>query len=528
MNENDNKMNKEPEFDGKNDNETGAAPENECTKAFNWDYSPDGDLSSERFDQDGDASEQSPVEEPRKSETDKESTDIDQAGAEQASFDEQSVNDDNETTQDQSDVDGGDNEQADEESSFDPIFDDETAQRPRARHSGKNTPLILSIALSGCAVILLISLALLGALGLFPTQKAIDREVVYIGVSSPDSSEPPESATSSDMLEDFINSVVIIKAETAGGTSVGTGIILTENGYIVTNHHVIENATDIYVWLYGNDTPEKASLIGHKEMDDIAVIKIDKTGLRRATFAKSDECRLGERVYAIGTPEGDEFGWSITSGIISCSDREIKLYNNDGTLQKKMHVVQTDASVNPGNSGGPLINSRGEVVGIITLKLSNSAGMGFAIPSDGALIDIEAIIEHGHANDVDAGISIGRPLIGITGVGVKESTWYESYELGGVMSIREVTEDYATKHPSTTFYSAVAGVYVSATSDGLDAKNKLQKGDIITKVNNIEVSNIYAVMNIINEFNGGEEVSVTFHRNGEYFTVTIILGTEKQ
>lgn len=392
----------------------------------------------------------------------------------------------------------------------------EKPKRPRA-----NSALIIAIAMSGCAIVLLLAVTLIGVFGLFPSQSG---NVVYIPIASP--STPADYETTSDMLEDFMDSVVIIKSTLATGQSVGTGIILSESGYIVTNHHVIEDAEDIYVWLYGNDTPIKAMVIGYKEMDDIAVIKINKTGLRAATFAKSSECRVGERVYAIGTPEGDEFGWSVTQGIISCPLREIKIYREDSTLEKKMNVVQTDASVNPGNSGGPLINARGEVVGIITLKLSGSAGMGFALPSDGALIDIEAIIENGHADGVQSGISVGRPLIGITGVGVEAETWYENIDTNGSSSIREVTEEYASNNSNTTFYAAVTGVYVSYINEHLDAKGKLQMGDIITKVNNIEVSNIYAVMDIINEFSGGDSVDVTFYRNGNYKTVSITLGTE--
>ncbi len=398
-----------------------------------------------------------------------------------------------------------------------------TVNTKKTSGCGNTAALILSILLSACAIILLIVFAITASIGsIISAIQGNNGEVVFIPVASPSVTDDYESP--SVMLEDFMSSVVIIKAETPDGTSVGTGIILSENGYIVTNHHVIEKATDVYVWLHGNDTPEKAAIVGHKEMDDIAVLRIEKTGLRPATFAQSSLCKIGERVYAVGTPEGDEFGWSVTQGIVSCPDREIKLYNSDATLNKKMHVIQTDASVNPGNSGGPLINARGEVIGIITLKLSNSAGMGFAIPSDGALIDVRAIIENGHADDVNSGISIGRPLIGITGVGVLEKMWYEYNDTG----ITVVDEQYAKENPSKTFYAPVTGVCVRGLTEGLDAKNKLQVGDIITKVNNIDVDNIYAMMDIINEFNGGEQVTVTVYREEKSVTVSITLGIEKQ
>ena len=495
MNDNENKI---------NDNETPEAcndsveqQDNEAVKAFGWGYTADEEKSEQNVNE----GEQNVNE-----------------GEQSADENEQSANDIRQSSSenDETDVKDKNEEQLSSQST-----NKAEQSKGSARTASANPALIVAMVISGVAVLLLLAIALVGALGLFP---GTNGNVVYVPVSPPNVSA--ESEASSDMLEGFMDSVVIIKSKLPNGESVGTGIILSENGYIVTNHHVIEGANNIYVWLYGSDTPVKAMVVGYKKMDDVAVIKINKTGLRPATFAKSADCRVGERVYAIGTPEGDEFGWSVTQGIISCPLREIKMYNSDGTLAKKMNVIQTDASVNPGNSGGPLINVRGEVVGIITLKLSDSAGMGFALPSDGALINIKAIIEKGNADDVDSGISEGRPLIGITGVGVEAKTWYENSEQNGTLTIREVTEEYANKNPQKTFYAPVTGVYVSAVSPNLDAAGKINVGDTMTKVNNIEVSNIYAVMDIINEFSGGDSISVTFYRNGKYHTVDIVLGTE--
>lgn len=491
MNENENKIN--------NENEQNNAPETEgddSIKAFGWKYT--GEESDEGITaEEGEAAKTS---EPQESDEGEPADEQPEAQEREASNEAESTDE-----QDKNDA--------------------ETYKKVKVKkedpHGSANFAITLSSILSATAILLLVAMATASTLGLLGGSG-----VIQIPVATPD--RAPSYSTDSDMLEEFMDSVVIIKAELDTGSSVGTGIILSENGYIMTNHHVIENAKAVYVWRYGTETPDVATIIGYKEMDDIAVIKINKTGLRPATFAKSSECRVGERVYAVGTPEGDEFGWSVTQGIISCPDREIKLYNNDGTLKKKMHVVQTDASVNPGNSGGPLINMHGHVVGIITLKLSDSAGMGFAIPSDGALLDAEAIIEKGHADDVNSGISISRPLIGITGVGVEGKTYYKNIYENGTTSIQEVTEEYAKANPSSTFYAAVTGVYVSATSPTADAATKIKAGDIITKVNNIDVANIYAVMDIINEFNGGDEISITFYRGGKYYSVTVTLGAEGQ
>lgn len=391
----------------------------------------------------------------------------------------------------------------------------EKPQKPKCR---KRFELSLATALASCAITLLICIAIFVALCGSGTVK------LFVSSGSP---LPKDYEITSDMLEDVMNSVVVISAKSELATSTGTGIIATVDGYIITNYHVVEDAKSVEVKLYNGKGVFDASVIGYKEADDIAVIKINAVGLQAATFAKSSECRYGERVYAIGTPEGTDYAWSVSQGIISCPDREVKLYNDDGILTKKMNLIQTDASVNHGNSGGPLINASGEVIGIVTLKLTNSAGMGFAIPSDGALADALAIIEKGNADGVDSGISSARPLLGITGVGVEADTWYRNTVLDdGSTGIEKVSEVYAAGHPDETFYAAVSGVYVSATGSGTDAASKLRVNDIIVEINGKVVSNIYQVMAIVNDFNGGDKVKVKYYRDGDYVTADIVLGTQ--
>ena len=333
----------------------------------------------------------------------------------------------------------------------------------------------------------------------------------------------PEEDASPALIEDFLNSVVIVKGTGITSISTGTGVIISADGYIITNYHVIEGCNSVTVELYGEDTAQKAQVVGYHEDDDVAVLKISRTGLRAATFVDSNAVRYGEKVYAIGTPEGAEYGWSVTQGIVSCPNRQLMIYDDEGVLEKKMNVVQTDASVNHGNSGGPIINVRGEIVGIVTLKRTDSVGMGFALPANGVLIDAEAIIKNGNANGVDSGISMPRPLLGITGVGVVEGTFYESFSNKDGSGVTIVDEDYAKKNPQTTFYAAKTGVYVSATSAGADAAKHMQKGDIITEINGNPVATIYQVMSIINEYNGGDTVDVTYYRAGKYNTVTVEL-----
>ncbi len=406
---------------------------------------------------------------------------------------------------------------------------DADVSRPNASASSVQNPqkpstlLKLSCILSGTAMLLLLVFAIGVFSGLFPSKLggSVFSSVSSLGETDPDSSASP------DLIEEVMTSVVIVQSRNLTGISTGTGIIISNDGYIITNYHVIENGgDDVTVALFGDDAAIPAAVVGYKETDDIAVLKIERAGLRPATFADSSSVRYGEKVYAIGTPEGAEFGWSVTQGIVSCPDRQLMMYDSEGILEKKMRVIQTDASVNHGNSGGPLVNVRGEVVGIVTLKLSSSSGMGFALPSDGVLIDVEAILRYGNADNVDSGISSKRPLIGITGVGVTGNTFYENIEENGQTSIKVVDEAYAKENADKTFYAEITGVYVSATSKGLDAASKVLPGDIITEINGNSVTNIYEVMDIINRYDGGDKVTIKYYRNGNYFTVDITLGTQ--
>ena len=376
----------------------------------------------------------------------------------------------------------------------------------------------VALILSAVSVILLVALTALLSLGILPA----GNRMVYVGVSTLGPVESASGYASPELLEEFKNSVVIIDVTTATGGGTGSGIILSQDGYIVTNYHVVSGAKKINVAFYNKSEQLSAEVIGYSERDDIAVIKVNATGLRPATFANSENCRTGEIVYAVGAPEGSDFGWSITSGIISEPVREVKIYASDYVLEKKMYLLQTDAAVNPGNSGGPLINVRGEVVGIITLKRSNAAGIGFALPSSGSLELIEAIIEKGNIDGVVSSVSKSRPLIGITGVGLEPGVWYEQTEDG----VRVVTEAFAQAHPSLCISTDVAGVYVTSLNPELDASNYLIEGDVITHVNGTEVYVTYDIMDIVNNFDGGDVVKVTFVRDGETYTVDITLGTE--
>ena len=290
-------------------------------------------------------------------------------------------------------------------------------------------------------------------------------------------------------------------------SGVGTGIIMSEDGYIATNYHVVEGAEQISVVL--SDRREyPATYIGGDELSDLAMIKVDVTGLTPATFGNSDELVVGELAVAIGTPGGLDLAGTTTDGIISAISRDVKIYDDSGVMVKRMTLIQTNAAVNPGNSGGPLINDRGEVVGIVSMKLGGDFdGIGFAIPINGAMPILEDIKVHGSTQN-SSGVASKRAIIGITAGGIEEGM---EYELGdGSIGKADIT-----------------GVIITEVTPGYDAANKVSPGDIITEVDGKKVYTVYDVMDIVNNKYAGDTVTVKFYRGGQYFTVDILLGAEQ-
>ena len=325
-------------------------------------------------------------------------------------------------------------------------------------------------------------------------------------------------------VENAKRSVVVIQVITGEGTSTGTGIVMTENGYIATNHHVVDGGTRIRVKFY-DGTYAYADIVGSSEMDDLAVIKVDRTGLIPATFAKSSECYVGQTVWAIGNPSGIELAWTTTRGIISYKDREVKMYNKDGTLAKKLRLIQTDANVNPGNSGGPLVDANGHVVGVVSMKLANDyEGIGFVIPSDGAVEILEAIMRDGHADNVNSSISSQRPLLGIMGATVKADTYYLIDDAG----LKQTTKEIAQSSPDESVYAPADGVYVLSVTEGMGAQGNLLEGDLILAVGGEEISEMNGLMNAINDHYVGDTITLTVLRDGQHCDVSVVLMAQKK
>ena len=268
------------------------------------------------------------------------------------------------------------------------------------------------------------------------------------------------------------------------GSSLGSGVIISEDGYIVTNNHVVENADEIVVTLLDNDKEYKAKVIGTDPKTDLAIIKIDAKNLSAVKFADSSKAMEGDIVFAIGNPFG--VGGTITQGIISALNK-----NNIG-LNQYENFIQTDASINPGNSGGALVDSRGALLGINSAILSRGGGnngIGFAIPSNMVKEIAEKLIVDG---------KIERGFIGVT--------------------ISDMSSE------QKEIYSNKEGALISSVEKDMPAdKAGIKRGDLIVKIDDKSIKNANELKNLIGSKSPGSLVEVEFERNGKTQTATIKL-----
>ena len=275
----------------------------------------------------------------------------------------------------------------------------------------------------------------------------------------------------------------------------GSGVIISSDGYILTNNHVVSSSDSSYYYQVseakkitvslnnGQETYE-AKIIGTDEQTDLAIIKIEATNLTAAELGDSSSVKVGEFVLAIGNPLG--LDTSVTSGIISALERDIT--SEDGTIY---HVMQTDCAINSGNSGGALVNSKGQVIGINTLKLSGTGieGVGFAIPVNDTVEVYKQLIEYG---------KVLRPYIGISG--------------------SDLTENTAQR------YNLPQGIYVESIAEDSNAKNSgLKVGDVITQINETEVKTMEELNDVKNKLSIGDTITLKVYRSGEYLDFEIKL-----
>jgi len=303
--------------------------------------------------------------------------------------------------------------------------------------------------------------------------------------------------TDAEVYASTVNSVVSIRTSATGSTGfygqtsrqtgAGSGFVLTKDGYIATNYHVVDGADKVEVSLYNGDTYE-AKYIGGDEDYDIAVIKIEAEGLQSVVLGDSDKLNVGDRVLAIGNPLG-ELTFSMSGGMVSSVNRAIYV---EGT---PFNMIQTDASINPGNSGGPLFNLYGEVVGIVSAKYSSYAsasveGLGFAIPMNDVFAMIEDIMTNGYVTN--------KPYLGI--------------------NAGTLTQQMAAQFR----YDLSAGVFVYSVEKGAAAdKAGLKMGDVILKVEKDEIATMEDLTAVKKKYSAGDTVTLTIYREGEETTVEL-------
>jgi serine protease Do len=288
-----------------------------------------------------------------------------------------------------------------------------------------------------------------------------------------------------------------------GMTGVGTGIIMSKDGYIVTNAHVIYDdeygygeASSVQIQMSDEETTYDARIVAYDKEADIAVLKIDADNLTPAEFGDSSSCEVGETVVAIGNPLGLQFQNTVTCGIISALDRKVTINDNTMTL------IQTDTAINNGNSGGPLINSSGQVIGINSAKMSSTysgeatvEGIGFAIPMSEAKSIVDDLINYGYVT--------GRPQLGI--------------------SCQDVTEAVSQA------YNIPVGAYIfSVTAGGAADQAGLQPGDVITGIQDQTISTTEELNAVKNQYKAGDTITLTYVRAGETKKVDVTLAEVQQ
>lgn len=297
-------------------------------------------------------------------------------------------------------------------------------------------------------------------------------------------------------VEYSVNSIFSYQTSTASAS--GSGVIISSDGYILTNNHIVNTAssssfyqlseaTKVTVNLHGDENEYEAKIIGTDPQTDLAVIKIDKTGLTPAKLGNSDSLKVGEYVMAIGNPLGMQN--SVTGGIVSAVNREVT--GDDGT---KYILIQTDAAINSGNSGGALVNSKGEVVGINTLKLSGTGieGMGFAIPINSTVDIYDQLIKYS---------KVKRPYIGIAGINL----------------------DVATAEKN----KLPVGIYVRSVEDFSSAqKSGLKPGDVIIEADGKSVKTMEELNAIKNTYKIGDEIKLKISRDGKEYELTVTLAEQ--
>lgn len=376
-----------------------------------------------------------------------------------------------------------------------PLHEEPEQPKPRKKKGGKLVALCLVCAIIG---------GIAGGAGVGAATGAFaqDKTTIYEGTRTPtvvnvSNVTGKDLLTAPEIYATYVGSTVGITTEITttnvwgqpvSQAAAGSGFVITSDGYILTNYHVIEDADSIQV-AFVDGTTYDATLVGGESENDIAVLKIDATGLTPVIIGDSDNVKVGEQVVAIGNPLG-ELTFSMTSGIVSAKDRSITMENGN-----VMNMIQTDTAINNGNSGGPLFDMYGQVIGITSAKLSGSSssqatieGLGFAIPINDIKDMVTDIMENGYVT--------GKPYMGVTVSTVPES----------------ISQRYGMSQ---------GALVESVDESSCAAKAGLQKGDIITAIDGKTVISSAELVEAKKTYKAGDTVTLDVERNGEKLTLTL-------
>lgn len=364
---------------------------------------------------------------------------------------------------------------------------DKAAQKKKGRRGALTYAIIMTCLFAVCFALLAV---------LLMTGFGADSNVVEV---------PTNGASLADLVDSVKDSVVTVVVAKEGGTGFGSGFVYTADGYIITNYHVIDGAKSISV-MCTDGRELSAFLIDGDELSDVAVIYVKNLGIEPLAIGDSDAIRVGEDVIAIGTPVDTDYAGTVTKGIVSGVKRVVRVYESSGLLEKTMEMIQTDTTLNHGNSGGPLINMRGEVIGINTMKYyASDAGdtLYFSIQINDAVAIADDIIEDGKYSGNKGSATQGVQL------GIQGGTVYKGVETQVAVGVVITPE--------------VDGVYISAVTEGYPAHGKIEANDIIVSFDGVQTPTIEKLRAELFEHKVGDTVIIEVWRNGQIVSVEVTL-----
>lgn len=350
-------------------------------------------------------------------------------------------------------------------------------------------------------IVIVIASIFIGVMGtiatihFLPPQKEISEKTVK-------SVSITETNSIKEAVAKVYNSVIVVESYSMGRQkSSGSGFVYkkdNKNGYIITNHHVIEGASSVKVVNMDGQSLD-AKVLGSDDYADLAVLSIDVKGVMGvAEIGESSSLELGDTLFTVGTPVGDEYRGTVTKGILSGKDRTVEVSSSTGSGSYMMSVLQTDAAINPGNSGGPLVNINGQVIGVNSLKLVEDEieGMGFAIPIELVMNSVEKL---------EKGEKIERPVVGVHLLDVNNT--YALY-MNRIMLDKDIT------------YGAVI---VEVDSGSVADKGGLKSGDVVVAINGEKIEDTAHFRYNLYKYNIGDKIKVTYNRDGKEKEATLNL-----